>query len=115
MSHSLCLERQFKVKEMRQIKGMSRIGDILKEILEDLGLGKAVRGEEIKEAWGVIVGPLSSRTRALDFKDGVLKVGVKGAALRQDLEMKKYDFIEKFKKMGFKEVEDIRWMNWRKM
>jgi len=94
---------------------MSKIENVLRGILKDLGIEKALRGEEIKEAWSTVVGPFSERARALDFKDGVLIVGVRGASLRHELEMRKDEFLEKFKKMGFKEVEEIRWKNWREM
>lgn len=90
-----------------------RVGDVLDKVLTDLGLQGIMRASEVKEAWSVVASTFVHKAKALEFREGTLWVGVKGASLRQEMEMRKGEFLEKFRDMGFKDVEEIRWVNWR--
>ena len=92
---------------------MIKLGDLVDKVLTDIGLSKVLRRGDILELWKEMAGPLSERAKVMDFRGGILWVAVKGASLRHELELKRGDFLKEFWRRGFKEVEDIKWINWR--
>ena len=94
---------------------MKRIGEVLRDVLGELGLERAYIEEEVLRAFDEIMKDYEGRVKAIEFKKGLLKVGVSGAALRQSLLMRGSELLKILWEMGFKEVEEIRWTNWKEM
>jgi hypothetical protein len=92
---------------------LKKLGDLVDKVLSDIGLNKITRRGNIWELWTEMAGPLSERAKVMDFRGGILWVAVKGASLRHELELRKGGFLREFWKRGFKEVEDIKRINWR--
>ncbi len=95
------------------MSSMKRIGEVLRDVLGELGLERAYREEEVLRAFNELMKDYRDRVKAIEFKKGLLKVGVRGAALRQSLLMRGSELLKKMWEMGFKEVEEIRWTNWK--
>ena len=60
---------------------MQAAGAIVPRLLRELGLEKELRGWQAVGEWPQLVGPqIARRTRAVSFRDGVLRVEVDGSA-----------------------------------
>ncbi|HVP39141.1 MAG TPA: DUF721 domain-containing protein [Candidatus Saccharimonadales bacterium] len=71
--------------------------EVLQQLLRSLGLEERVRGFKAAEAWPELVGPaLAARSAVLDFQDGRLRVEAGGAAVMQELSLRRADLLRAF-------------------
>ena len=87
------------------------VGDILQKLLPRLGLGERLGEEEVKQAWGGIVGEfLASHATPVGLSGGILSVQVLQPSVRYELERNwKARILEKLQaRCGKKTVREIR-------
>lgn len=72
----------------RRQAGLRRVGEALAEVVRELGL-EARRGDaEVMAAWAPLVGPAIAKASVpLGFRDGVLELGVAGAAWSNEIKL----------------------------
>jgi len=70
--------------------------DLLKTVYKQVDVAEALVEQEVIAAYNDVVGELISKlTRTASFRNGVLRVQLSSAALRQELSMRKQSLIEK--------------------
>jgi len=71
------------------------LGDALRELIDDLGIGKRIREYDVVDVWADVVGPhIASVAEVKSIRNGVLVVTVKHPAWRQELQIRKKELIE---------------------
>jgi predicted nucleic acid-binding Zn ribbon protein len=88
------------------------VAGILDRLLGRLGLHDELHGQRAVEEWARIVGPRVARhTRALGFRDGVLRVEVDGSAWMHELSFLKRELIQRLnRELGAAPIRDVRWV-----
>jgi predicted nucleic acid-binding Zn ribbon protein len=90
-------------------KGPVLIGGILKELLKRYNLEKRINETKLKIDWKKITGEIiGQHTRLKDVKNGILFVEVENSIWMQELQMMKYDLIDRIREetenMGIKDI-----------
>jgi hypothetical protein len=66
--------------------GTEELGYLLARFLRGTTVGRSAALEALGEAWRAVVGPeLAAETRVVSFKDGTLRIEVRGSPLLQEL------------------------------
>ena len=83
---------------------------VLAEWIRENNLEKPLLEHRVVEQWGNILGPLIARySRDIEVKDGMLRVRITNAALRQELFEQRFRLIQKLNDaVGGEAVKDIR-------
>ena len=91
---------------------MEAIAQVLSRLLRRLGLEGDLVGWRAVQEWPDVVGPrVSHHTRAVDFRDGTLRVEVEGSAWMQELGYLKRDLIKRINQhLGSELVRDVRFV-----
>lgn len=77
---------------------MTRIGDVLPDLLRRLGLEQRFKEQQLLTLWPEVVGPeLAARTRASRIDRGVLHVHVGHGAWMQELHFIERDLVVKLR------------------
>lgn len=86
-----------------------KLGDILADFLNEVGVAKRLKQQQVILMWDRLVGQrVARRTRAVDLRDGKLFVEVEGAAWRNELLFLKGNIIQKLNNgVGARVVDDI--------
>jgi predicted nucleic acid-binding Zn ribbon protein len=96
-------------------KSPERVGSILRNLLQNLGLDKRIEEYDAYFSWDRIVGEkIAGVTRVKSVRDGVLVVEVKGSVWMSEINMVKHQLIEKLnegKNSGA--IKDIVLVQWR--
>jgi len=70
------------------------LGDALRDLVEELGIGKRIQEYDVVTVWPDIVGPhIASVTEVKSIRNGVLVVRVSNPAWRQELLLRKKELI----------------------
>ncbi len=87
-----------------------RIGNILPDVIRNLGLDSKLEEVELEKLWGTVVGErIAAVSRPRGIRDGVLTVEVDTSAWMQELSFRKKQIIDLVrKKFSRLEVRDIR-------
>jgi len=76
-----------------------RLGDILQEVIRELGLEDKINQARVVEAWGEIAGPqINAVTQRVWFKEGTLYVRVSSPTWRQELHLSRRMWCERLNK-----------------
>lgn len=80
------------------------------EWIRENGLEKPLLEHRVVEQWADILGPMIARySRDIEIKDGMLRVRITNAALRQELFEQRFRLIQKLNDaVGGDVVKDIR-------
>ena len=91
---------------------MEAIGGVLARVLRDLGLYGELQAWRAVEEWPEVVGARVSRhTRAVGFREGILRVEVEGSAWMQELSFLKRDLIGRLNQyLGSPLVREVRFV-----
>jgi len=94
----------------REVGDMRRVGGPLQELLERLRLTGQMRGWEAVELWPEVAGDrIAARTRATEFRDGVLTVSVDNAVWMNELTYLRHRIVEELnRRLGGRIVTEIR-------
>ncbi|MBO4362739.1 MAG: DUF721 domain-containing protein [Paludibacteraceae bacterium] len=86
------------------------LGSVLTEWIRMNNLEKPLLEHRVVEQWGEILGPMIARySRDIEIKDGMLRVRITNAALRQELFDQRFRLIQKLNDaVGGEAVKDIR-------
>ena len=86
------------------------LDSVLAEWIRENGLEKPLLEHRVVEQWGEILGKTIARyTRDIEMKDGMLRVRITNAALRQELFEQRFRLIQKLNDaVGGDVVKDIR-------
>lgn len=93
-----------------RLKKPKRVGSILSEVLDRMGLTRGLKCQNVLSLWPVVVGKeICRRAQAYDIQDGVLLVQVSDNTWMQELYFLKSVIIKKLNdKIGETLVKDIR-------
>ena len=91
---------------------MESVGGVLDRVLRQLGLQEQLPGWRAVEQWEHLVGARVARhTRAVGFRDGVLRVEVDGSAWMQELGFLRRDLIGRIRReLGVACVRDVQFI-----
>lgn len=92
-------------KETRHVRG------IVDDLLQQLGAGKAKKGNAVKDAWSQAVGKkINDHAHPVNFRNKNLTVIVDNSTWLYKLTIEKRDILQKFNEAyeGRKKAEDIR-------
>ena len=91
-------------------KEAQTLGSVLTEWIRENGLEKPLLEHRVVEQWADILGPMIARySRDIEIKDGMLRVRITNAALRQELFEQRFRLIQKLNDaVGDEVVKDIR-------
>ena len=91
---------------------MESLSGVLPRVLKQLGLEEGLLGWRAVREWEQVVGPrLARHTRAVAFRDGVLRVEVGGSAWMHELGFLKADLIRKVNQhLGGRLVRNVRFV-----
>ena len=83
---------------------------VLAEWIRENDLEKPLLEHRVVEQWGKILGPLIARySRDIEVKDGLLRIRITNAALRQELFEQRFRLIQKLNDaVGGEAIKDIR-------
>lgn len=86
------------------------LGDVLKNIIKNLGSKERLKEEEIIDAWAEVVGESASKhTRPASLKAGVLAVTIDSSAWLYELTTGKKRIVQKLsEKLKGKKIKDVR-------
>ena len=86
------------------------LDSVLAEWIRENGLEKPLLEHRVVEQWGEILGKTIARySRDIEIKDGMLRVRITNAALRQELFEQRFRLIQKLNDaVGGDVVKDIR-------
>ncbi len=86
-----------------------KIEDLLNELIEAYGMRKKLSESDLRLSWAPVMGEeVAGQTLQLYVKDNKLFVKLKSAALRNDLQYRKSEIMQKFIDYhGKRIVEDI--------
>jgi len=89
---------------------MESIAHVLARVLRQSGLEKDVRGWQAVGEWPEAAGPrVAQHTRALGFRDGILRVEVEGSAWMHEMGFLKRDLVRNLnRRLGADLVRDVR-------
>ncbi len=91
-------------------KEAQTLDSVLAEWIRENDLEKPLLEHRVVEQWGKILGPLIARySRDIEVKDGLLRVRITNAALRQELFEQRFRLIQKLNDaVGGEAIKDIR-------
>ncbi|MBX7112622.1 MAG: DUF721 domain-containing protein [Dehalococcoidia bacterium] len=91
---------------------MKALASILPGLMRDLGLEERATGWRAVVEWPALAGErIARRTRATDFRDGVLTVEVEGSAWMHELGFLKRELVRKVNQhLGGSIVRDVRFI-----
>ena len=83
---------------------------VIAEWIRENDLEKPLLEHRVVEQWAVVLGPLIARySRDIEVKDGMLRVRITNAALRQELFEQRFRLIQKLNEaVGGEAIKDIR-------
>ena len=86
------------------------LDSVIAEWIRENDLEKPLLEHRVVEQWDTILGPTIARySRDISVKDGMLRVQITNAALRQELFEQRYKLIQKLNDaVGGEAVKDIR-------
>lgn len=86
------------------------LDSVIAEWIRENDLEKPLLEHRVVEQWDTILGPAIARySRDISVKDGMLRVRITNAALRQELFEQRYKLIQKLNdSVGGEAVKDIR-------
>jgi predicted nucleic acid-binding Zn ribbon protein len=101
--------------KMNPIERPEKIGSILKELLQNLGIDKRIEEYDALLAWDGIVGEkIASLTRVKHVRDGILFVEVKGAVWMSEIQMMKNEIIDKLNEGRDRgKIRELVLLQWR--
>jgi len=90
--------------------GLSRLGGIVNNTLDEMGVRQRVLEEQAVDRWREVVGPhIAASSAAQNVRDGVLFVACKSSMWANELMLHRLDIIKRLNKaLGRKVVNDIR-------
>ncbi len=91
-------------------KEAQTLDSVIAEWIRENGLEKPLLEHRVVEQWAEILGPTIARyTRDIAVKDGMLRVRVTNAALRQELFEQRFKLIKKLNDaVGGEAITDVR-------
>ncbi len=91
---------------------MKELASILPGLMRELGLEERAKGWRAVVEWPALAGErIARRTRATDFRDGVLTVEVEGSAWMHELGFLKRELVRKVNQhLGGTTVRDVRFI-----
>lgn len=91
-------------------KDAQSLDSVIAEWIRENDLEKPLLEHRVVEQWDTILGPTIARySRDISVKDGMLRVRITNAALRQELFEQRYKLIQKLNDaVGGEAVKDIR-------
>jgi len=100
---------------MTSARRPERVGNILKELLSNLGIDKKIEEYEAFFEWGRTVGEkIAGVSRAKSVRDGILIVEVKGSVWMSEISMVKHEILKKLNKGKDRgKIKDIVLVQWR--
>jgi hypothetical protein len=95
---------------VRQEPTPKQAGDVLKDVLRKARLNRRVVGTDLQAIWTELVGETAAeRSRILGWDGAVLKIAVRSAALRQELEtFRKHELLTQLKEKLNRPLDDLR-------
>lgn len=83
---------------------------VLAEWIRENNLEKPLLEHRVVEMWNAVLGPLIARySRDIEIKDGMLRVRITNAALRQEMFEQRFQLIQKLNNaVGGEAIKDIR-------
>jgi len=93
-----------------RLKKPRRLGAILPQVVERLGLTWGLRCQEVLALWPAVVGKqINRKTQTLDIENGILQVRVADSTWMQELFFLKPEIIKKLnREIGENIVKDIQ-------
>ena len=91
-------------------KEAQTLGSVIAEWIRENGLEKPMLEHRVVAHWGEILGPTIARySKDIEVKDGLLRVRITNAALRQELFEQRFKLIKKLNDaVGGEAITDIR-------
>ena len=91
-------------------KDAQSLDSVIAEWIRENDLEKPLLEHRVVEQWDTILGPTIARySRDISVKDGMLRVRITNAALRQELFEQRYKLINKLNEaVGGEAIKDIR-------
>lgn len=91
-------------------KEAQSLDTVLAEWIRENNLEKPLLEHRVVEQWANILGPMIARySRDIEVKDGLLRVRITNAALRQELFEQRFRLIQKLNDaVGGEAIKDIR-------
>ncbi len=95
---------------MAEGSGPENLSEILSKLFAARGWGRKTERVRLEDAWTATAGELTSQTRVVAMRRGVLEVEVKGAVLLQELaQFRKRTLLAEFRKnLNGTTVTDIK-------
>jgi len=92
------------------MKKQRSIGDLLKDVIKDLGKPSRLSEEDMMGAWKDAAGEAAARhTRPVSFRKSSLIVNVDGSSWLYELTLKKKDILQRLEgRLKGKKLKDIR-------
>ena len=83
---------------------------VIGEWIRTMGLEQPLLAQRVVDAWPKVLGALVARyTKDIEVKDGVLRVRIINAALRQELFDRRFALVQKLNQaVGGEAIKDIR-------
>ncbi len=91
-------------------KDTQSLDSVIAEWIRENGLEKPLLEHRVVQQWADILGPTIARySRDIEVKDGMLRVRITNAALRQELFEQRFRLIKKLNDaVGGEAIQDIR-------
>lgn len=89
------------------------IGDVLRSVIDDSCMAARLDESKARSLWARIVGPdIASQCGSPTMRGGLMTIGVKSAALRQELQMSRSSIVRLINSsLGKQVVADIRFIS----
>lgn len=90
---------------------MERIGEVISRVMAGEGYRKRSRQGPVYDLWPQVVGEfLAEKSRPVSIRNGVLLVQVEDSVWMHELQLEKYQILQRlWKLVGEEEITDIRW------
>jgi len=86
-------------------KKTQRLGEVIKEYLQEANIEKKLKEVELIHSWEEIVGkPVANRTEKISIKKGKLYVYLKSSVVRNELFMMREKLLEELNKRAGEEI-----------
>ena len=91
-------------------KEAQTLDSVIAEWIRENDLEKPLLEHRVVEQWAEVLGPLIARySRDIEVKDGLLRVRITNAALRQELFEQRFRLIQKLNEaVGGEAIKDVR-------
>jgi predicted nucleic acid-binding Zn ribbon protein len=96
----------------RRRQGPQRVSEVLERLVSSMGIQKRIGEHRAWQLWPEVVGPaISSRTRIIQVKRGIMLVAASSPAWAQELTYIKRDILAKMNdRLGDSPLNDIRFV-----